>query len=301
MNPDHYFFGDALALLTAITWAFAVIYYQKSSNQYSTQAIKIFHNGVAAVVFGLIAIIQSKTLWPRLSHFEWLLLISSAVLGITLGDTLYLASIKRIGAGTQALLDCLYSPIVIALALIFFDEQLSAQSLVGASLILSAILMSQRPEGVRALTISRREWGLGFLMGIGSQITMALCIIVIKDLLLRHDIALLTAHRYVIGTLCLAGLALVRGSSVNEMLAVFRFEKKILNSLWGCLLGPVIATWCWFAGYKYTLAGRAAIYNQLSTIFILILAYFWFGEKLTKRRQISVVMAVLGGLLVADG
>ena len=301
MNPQLYYFGDLLAIATALTWAFAVMFYQKSSDSHSTFTIKIFHNVIAFVAFTFIAVIQTWSIWPSLSSFEWLMLTLSAWFGITLGDTFYLAAIKRVGAGTQALLDCLYSPIVIALALIFFDEKMSWLSMLGAALVISAILMSQRPEGIKANQVNPSEWRLGLFYGVLSQITMALCIILIKDLLLQQNVAILTAHRYLIGTLSLVAISYWRRANFTEFWSLLNFRKSSLNSLWGGVLGPFLATWFWFAGYKYTLAGRAAIYNQLSTIFILILAYFWFGEKLTPRRQLAVAMALVGGLLVAVG
>jgi drug/metabolite transporter (DMT)-like permease len=54
------------------------------------------------------------------------------------------------------------------------------------------------------------------------------------------------------------------------------------------------------AGFKYLEAGRAAIFNQLSTVFIILLAYFLLGEQLTKRKLIGVVLALVGALLVAS-
>jgi drug/metabolite transporter (DMT)-like permease len=65
------------------------------------------------------------------------------------------------------------------------------------------------------------------------------------------------------------------------------------------LLGPFLATLFWIAGFKYLEAGRAAIYNQLSTAFIILSAYFFLGEKLTKRKMLGVVLALTGASIVA--
>jgi drug/metabolite transporter (DMT)-like permease len=65
------------------------------------------------------------------------------------------------------------------------------------------------------------------------------------------------------------------------------------------VLGPFLATLFWIAGFKYLEAGRAAIYNQLSTVFIIILAYLVLGEELSKRKLAGVFLALVGALLVA--
>ena len=54
----------------------------------------------------------------------------------------------------------------------------------------------------------------------------------------------------------------------------------------------------WLAGFKYTLAGRAAIYNQLSTVLIVIFARLFLGESLNARKIIGVLLAIFGALLV---
>jgi drug/metabolite transporter (DMT)-like permease len=54
----------------------------------------------------------------------------------------------------------------------------------------------------------------------------------------------------------------------------------------------------WLAGFKYTLAGRAAIYNQLSTVLIVIFARLFLSETLNTRKIIGVSLAIFGALLV---
>jgi drug/metabolite transporter (DMT)-like permease len=95
--------------------------------------------------------------------------------------------------------------------------------------------------------------------------------------------------------------------------AVIRFPGRVretlflgflLRDMWRtiipmAILGPFLATLLWIAGFKYLEAGRAAIFNQLSTVFIIILAYFLLGEKLSRRKVIGVVLAIVGAGLVA--
>ena len=54
----------------------------------------------------------------------------------------------------------------------------------------------------------------------------------------------------------------------------------------------------WLAGFKYTLAGRAAIYNQLSTVLIVIFARLFLSESLNTRKIIGILLAIFGALLV---
>ena len=78
-------------------------------------------------------------------------------------------------------------------------------------------------------------------------------------------------------------------------------SKGFSNSylLVGSFLGTFLSVIFWLAGYKYTLAGRAAIYNQLSTIFIIILASIFLKEIMTKKKWAAVTMALLGAFIVS--
>ena len=54
----------------------------------------------------------------------------------------------------------------------------------------------------------------------------------------------------------------------------------------------------WLAGMKYTQVSIAALLNQTSTVFIVIMAAIFLKEGITLRKAISVGLAVLGSILV---
>ena len=69
--------------------------------------------------------------------------------------------------------------------------------------------------------------------------------------------------------------------------------------IFGAILGTYLSVIFWLAGYKYTLAGRAAIYNQLSTVFIIILARVFLKEPMTSKKIIGVSLAIFGAMIVS--
>ena len=66
-----------------------------------------------------------------------------------------------------------------------------------------------------------------------------------------------------------------------------KFKQGLTNQyvILGAILGTYLSVIFWLAGYKYTLAGRAAIYNQLSTVFIIILARVFLKEPMTSKKD----------------
>ncbi len=79
-----------------------------------------------------------------------------------------------------------------------------------------------------------------------------------------------------------------------------KFKQGLTNHyvILGALLGTYLSVIFWLSGYKYTLAGRAAIYNQLSTVFIIILARIFLKEPLTSKKVIGVSLAIFGAIIV---
>ena len=65
------------------------------------------------------------------------------------------------------------------------------------------------------------------------------------------------------------------------------------------ILGTYLSVIFWLAGFKYTLAGRAAIYNQLSTIFIIIMAVLFLKETMNVKKWIGITLSIIGAILVS--
>ena len=91
------------------------------------------------------------------------------------------------------------------------------------------------------------------------------------------------------------------GSVVLIGLISKNFIKNILSRISGALLGTYLSVILWLLGFKYTLAGKAAIYNQLSTILIIILARVFLKESMNLRKWFAVILSVCGALLVSFG
>ena len=72
-------------------------------------------------------------------------------------------------------------------------------------------------------------------------------------------------------------------------------------SLSGAFLGSYVALMLWIAGMKYTQVGVAAILNQTSTVFILVLAALFLEERFTRRKALAVLLAIAGIVVVTVG
>jgi len=292
------YLGDIYAILTAVTWSVAVIFFKLSGAHLGTVQLKVFQNVIATVLFFVSMLFIGEPMMLHLDWPDWARVAASAVIGITLGDTFYVAAINRIGAGFQAIVDGLYMPFVMILAYVFFKDAVPIGVLWGGLLVIIAITLANL-DVIRTTRIARRDLTWGITYAIMSQLAMAICVVMVKDLLQAHSLLTLTGYRFLIGSVILVAVYAWLGQG-RAILAGFRPSASWKVTLPGALLGPYVATLFWFAGFKYTLAGKAAVYNQLSTILIIILAALFLNEHLSRNRLIAIFLALTGGWIVLN-
>ena len=69
----------------------------------------------------------------------------------------------------------------------------------------------------------------------------------------------------------------------------------------GSILGNLISMTLWIAAFKFTSVNSAAVLNQTSTVFVVILAAVFLKEIFTRRRLLAAILAVAGSLLILLG
>jgi len=289
------FFGEILAVLTALTWAIAVIFFKKSGESVHPIALGLFKNllGILALAI-MIPFIPGEKI-SQVSAEDFFLLVVSGVLGISLADTLFFKCLNILGASHTAIVDCLYSPFIITLSVIFIGESLSLIQFLGVAMIIFAVIYASRNPSEKS---KNSEILKGVVYGALAMAVMAVGVVMIKPIFERAPFFWITQIRMVAGCVFLAIFTLFlpqREQVMRSMLSIHSWK----YTFGGSMLGGVISMILWLGGMKYTQASVAAALNQTSTIFILILAAVFLGEKMSRQRIIGAVTAFAGAMLVS--
>ncbi len=292
------YLGEIFSFSCAIFWAAAIIFFRKSGEFTSPFSLNFFKNVLALILFLLTSLFFHKTLLVKVPFQEYILLIISGIIGIAIADTLFFRCLNLLGAGLTALINCLYTPIMISLSVIFLKEKLSIIQILGALLIISAILVASLQ--LTHNSFPRKKIFLGIMLGFISVLSMAVSIIMIKPLLNRSSILWVTEIRLIAGTIIM-GIIVAFHPNKKEILHPFRFSKNLKFQLPGVILGAYLAMIIWIAGMKYTYVSIATAISQTSVIFVLIFAAIFLKERFTLRRFIGMVMAFSGVLMVTVG
>lgn len=286
--------GDLYAIGAALAWSGCVILMRVSGFRIKPVALTLFKSAAAVVCFALFLPMIGERFVQDLSALDYGRLAVSALLGITFADTMFAAALSRLGASLQALADCIYSPSMAAVGFLMFGERLGPWELAGGALVVAGVAVGMR---VTAEVHSKRDLLLGVLLAGGAHIIMAVGILMVRDIFQETSVVWVSGYRFLVATVALAALALVRWPA-KEVFEGFTRRETWKTMIPMSILGPFVATIFWTAGFKHLPAGRAAIYNQLSTAFIIILAVLVLRERMTGRKLAGVALAVAGAVLV---
>jgi drug/metabolite transporter (DMT)-like permease len=296
--PDVPLAGELFSLAAALIWAFAVILFRRSGETMPPFALNLYRVGVSSVLFLLLFAALGMPLFPERPWQDYLLLAASGAIGIVLSDTLFHRSLNIVGAGINAIVDCLYSPFVVLFAFVMLEETLDVWQLLGMALVIGAVIITTHakpPEGT-----SPQQLIVGIFWGVMAMITLALGVVIAKPVLKDASVLWVTMMRQLASFAIMAPIALALRDRA-AVWSVFRPTASWRFSLPGTVLGSFLALLCWLAGFKYTSAGVAAALNQTATIFILVLAALLLKEPFTLRRWIAAALAIGGILLVIFG
>ena len=287
--------GETFAVLSGVFWAIAVCLFKRGGAEMPPITLNLFKNIIGVILFAITLPIVGQPLFIDVPLWDYAIIILSGVIGMTVGDTLFFAALNRMGASLWAIVSSLYSPSVIVMAYFFLGERLSWPGLLGITIIVGAIVLAS----ARRDELGRFDKSclIGILLGISSLLLLAIGIIMMKPVLDRTPVWWVIQVRLIGSMLSLLVLVLLskRRWFLLKAMLPHRNWKFIIP---GSIIGPYLALGFWIAGFKYTLAGKAAILNQLNVIFIFFFAWLFLKEPLTWRRSLGLGLALVGASLV---
>jgi drug/metabolite transporter (DMT)-like permease len=305
--------GELFSLAAAATWAVGVILYRQLGLSLSPLSLNFLKNLLVLAGLLPIALLVDSQAFAALPARDIVLALVSGAIGIAVADTLYFRALNALGAARMGILGNSYSPWVIVLSVIALGERLSVAQWAGFALVSSGVLLVVWPARSRRnlpspatadtfpeLVVGDRaqeptaptQASGGALIGVLSIFLMAFSIVMIKPTLEAQPLLPVTIVR-MFGALL--GMTLVVGLRGNwGALWPRRGTVPWLRLAIAALFGQGLSMVFWLAGYKLTDAAVAAILNETASVFILLLAWFWLGERPGRKGLAGVALAFSG-------
>jgi len=290
--------GETFALLTAVVWAFAVILFKKSGESVHPIALNIFKNILAFILFIPTILLSGGELIRTVPVNDYLLILTSGIIGIGIADTLFFKSLNLLGAGLVAIVSCTYSPAIIIFSYLFLGEILTWWQIAGVFMIILAVLtaISRKKQS----DIKRRNLILGIIYGVLGSLLTGIGVVIVKRILEDSPLLWVTELRLLGGIMALL-VILTFHSGRKKIIGSLRAGRNWIYTISGSFAGAYMAMAIWLAGMKYAQASTASALNQTSNIFIFIFAWLLLKEPVTLRRAIGIFLGISGALLVTFG
>jgi drug/metabolite transporter (DMT)-like permease len=288
--------GEFYATACALCWAVGVVLFRKSGEQVPPVPLNLFKNLLGSILMAVTMLIGGRPFIPADQGIsEWGLMLFSGVLGIGIADTLIFAALNRIGAGRAAIVACLYSPTVLLCSLIYLQEPMGTPLLVSMGLMGVAILLGAwKPDKREPST----DLAMGIILGILGVVFVAVAIVMVKPVLNHCDAWWATLVRLVGGLLLLLFQSSASAKHRHEAIRCFWPSRLWRVTVPASVVGTYLAMLLWVLGMKYTYTTVASVLNQMSNIFILVLATLFLREPLTWRKMVAILLGFGAGVVV---
>ncbi len=280
--------GGIAALGSALLWAISAILFKKIGNNMQPIAMN-FTKGIVAILCLTVLIIPSDLL--SLDKTSLMMLAISGIIGISLGDTFYFATLVRMGPRITLLIGTLIPVCVAIISVLFLHEKITSIAWIGITLTIAGVatvLWEQSPH-----TEAPKHIGRGVIFALIFILANALGIILTK--LGVANIPTLEAT-LIRESAAVMGLA-VWGAMSHSLLKWVKPLKNLQLLGWltfAAIIGTFLGTWLSVIALKYTYTSVAATLNSTSPIFILPLIAFFLKEHVSLKATAGALMAVGG-------
>jgi drug/metabolite transporter (DMT)-like permease len=293
------YIGEMFALAAPICWSFAIILFRKTGDYVHPLALSLVKSIIAMILFVTTMLVLGQSIFMPVTGKEAALLVFSGVIGIGISDTLFFAALNRVGASRWAILNCLYSPTIIFMSVIFLGERLSLIQVGGVLLILGAVFVITYVKDIKDAAKPKQLLS-GVLLAFAALATQGIAVVMIKPQLAEWPLLWANLWRIFGGAVAII-LVLTFAPRRNYILSTLRSKKGWQAMVPAAIVGNYLSLLFWLGGMKYTLASVASSLNQTASIWTFILAAILLKEKVTKIKIIGLTIGLLGVVLVGLG
>ena len=286
--------GEIFSLASALVWALAVILMKRAGNTLPAFELNLFKNCLALLLLvPTIALFHGYEL-PAYSMAEFAIVFVSGVIGIAVADTWYLRALNLMGASRTGIVSSLFSPFVILLSTVFLAERMVPWQWLGFFLVISGVLLVT--WRVHHATVDSLQLKKGAIFGVGSMLTMALGVVLVKEILEAHPLLWTIELRLAGGVTGLLAYMVAKGQWQNVK-QNFRRPHPWATVVMASFLASYLSMILWLAGYKLIDASVASVLNETNVVFIVLLAWLMLGESVNARKIAGIGLTV-GGVLI---
>jgi len=285
--------GETAALTAALFWALSSTLFtlaSRATNPYIVNRLRLI--GALVLVGGLHTVLIGAPLPKGASTYQWLVLGLSAIIGLVIGDSFLLMAYVKIGPRLSMLLMSMVPIVTTGAAWVLFGEHLSALKLAGIAVTISGVSWVVLEKGRKGAPFKVTRLGLFF--GIGAMLGQAIGLVLSKEGM-RGGLPPITAtYIRTIWGVSSIWIATFTISRARSTFGTLRSGKKTAYILLATVFGPFLGIYASLVAIDRAPVGIASTLMALAPLFIIPIAHFVFGDRVTWRAVLGTVIALVG-------
>ena len=286
---DGTLLGVLGALTSAFSWAASTILIKVGMRGKSPVAVNIIRLYIVSAIFASI-FLTNGTFQEVLSLHPKLLVVAfvSAMFGFVVGDYFYFNALNMMGVSRTVPITSTYPLWAILWAALFLGREIGIQIILGAVLVVLAIIVVRRAEERENIN----PWG--FIFALLAPVSWSLAILTMDWLTGYMDVLTLAGLRMMLAAL---GISVLIPRYLPELKQVTPKEALILTgaAITGLMVGQYLFV------YSVNLVGSqiAAPVSAINPIISSALAIVLLKEPPNRKILEGLVLAVLGVILIS--
>jgi drug/metabolite transporter (DMT)-like permease len=292
--------GMVACLAAASCWAVAVTVFRRPIEAHGARTVNLVKCSLAAILQGLtVLVLTQQGAILEASARSLILIATSGVIGLAMGDTALFAAVARLGAHRTLLLQTL-TPVFAAVMAAFWQAEIpSPRQSLGIALVLVGVATVIDPRS--AFRRDGLGWsGVGILLGALSAASQAGGIVLAKEGM--QDVASMPASfvRLAAAALALVLVAAVTGR-LRRVAGLLVDRPRMKRVVPATLLGTYLALFAMMAGVALAPAAIAAVLLSTSPIFSLFIDAWVRKQPIGAAALVGTLTAVAGVAVLTIG
>jgi drug/metabolite transporter (DMT)-like permease len=291
-------YGEFAALLSAGIWSITSLILKAMSERYPAALITSIRCAVGGLFFwAWLPFDGPLTNFATVPATEWYLLIASVVLGIVIGDQLYLHALKEIGMSRTMALVGTFPITTLFWEQLLLDLPASPTFVAGCLLAASGVIvLSYQSHKPRELPTERHiRLKRGVLLSLGAAMLWGLSTTLLKPAVVHLTSVQANSVRLPLVTLCL--MIVWRLNKGRGRLQDIEHKALLLIAASG-LLGMGFGSFLYLEAVVHIGPAKTATLSALTPVLSLIMGVAFLKEAFTGRLLVGVTLCVAGVFLV---
>jgi len=294
--------GELAALGAAICWAVAPILYKRALFKMKPISANIVRCASNAAVLVLILLVFGKADALASLPLEVILaIVASGLVGLGVGDTLYMIGLNSVGVARAVPLASTYPLFSLIWATFLLGQPVTATAVLGAFVILLGIWLLSRDKGENAAEIKGKTALIGVIASMATAVAWSISITLMDFAVTMPSMNTLDAN-YAVVTARIAVIALFMlalSPVIDKNHGFLKVKRRTLIEL--CVGGLVANAVGWLLmNYSFLniLEAQAVPISSTTPLFSALAGFILFHEKMTVNSTIGAIIIVAGVSLI---